>query len=149
MTNIYKESIEKVEQGSQFSVSFQKRSLKIDGKYIIKDGQYEGSLDVEPTTNVLAEIERLYHRYNHSIPSARSDNKKRPYFRALPEHELTDEDMLYGEHRETAQIALELYILIAIINKILVWDEFAKNKWFWQSPNEPSLIILKQWIINQ
>ncbi len=149
MTNIYNESIEKVEQGSKFSISFEKRNLKIDGKYIIKDGQFDGSLGVEPTENILTEIEQLYHRYNHSIPSARSDAKRHSYFRALPEHELADEDMLYGEHRETAQIALELYILIAIINKNLVWDEFAKDKWFWQSPNEPSLIILKQWIINQ
>lgn len=149
MTDIYNESIEKVEQGFKFSINFEKRNLKIDGKYIIKDGQYDGSLGIEPTENVLAEIERLYHRYNHSIPSARSDGKRHPYFRALPEHELADEDMLYGEHRETAQIALELYVLIAIINKKLVWDEFAKDKWFWQSPNEPSLIILKQWIINQ
>lgn len=149
MTNIYKESIEKVEQGSRFSVNFIEQSLKIDGKYIIKNGQFDGCLGIEPSDFSLAEIERLYHRYNHSIPSARSDNKRRNYFRALPEHELDDEDMLYGEHRETAQIALELYLLIAIINQSIVWDEFAKDKWFWQSPNEPSLIILKKWIIKQ
>ncbi len=149
MTNIYKESIEKVEQGSRFSVNFIEHSLKIDGKYIIKNGQFDGCLGIEPSDFSLAEIERLYHRYNHSIPSARSDNKRRNYFRALPEHELDDEDMLYGEHRETAQIALELYLLIAIINQSIVWDEFAKDKWFWQSPNEPSLIILKKWIIKQ
>lgn len=149
MTNIYKESIEKVEQGSRFSVNFIEHSLKIDGKYIIKNGQFDGCLGIEPSDFSLAEIERLYHRYNHSIPSARSDNKRRNYFRSLPEHELDDEDMLYGEHRETAQIALELYLLIAIINQSIVWDEFAKDKWFWQSPNEPSLIILKKWIIKQ
>ena len=149
MTNIYKESIEKVEQGSRFSVNFIEHSLKIDGKYIIKNGQFDGCLGIEPSDFSLAEIERLYHRYNHSIPSARSDNKRRNYFRALPEHELDDEDMLYGEHRETAQIALELYLLVAIINQSIVWDEFAKDKWFWQSPNEPSLIILKKWIIKQ
>jgi len=149
MTNIYKESIEKVEQGSRFSVNFIEHSLKIDCKDIIKNGQFDGCLGIEPSDFSLAEIERLYHRYNHSIPSARSDNKRRNYFRALPEHELDDEDMLYGEHRETAQIALELYLLIAIINQSIVWDEFAKDKWFWQSPNEPSLIILKKWIIKQ
>lgn len=149
MTNIYKESIEKVEQGSRFNVNFIDRSLKIDGKYIIKNGQFDGCLGIEPSDFFLAEIERLYHRYNHSIPSARSDSKRCNYFRALPEHELDDEDMLYGEHRETAQIALELYLLIAIINESIVWDEFAKDKWFWQSPNEPSLIILKKWIIKQ
>lgn len=87
MTNIYKESIEKVEQGSRFSVNFIEHSLKIDGKYIIKNGQFDGCLGIEPSDFSLAEIERLYHRYNHSIPSARSDNKRRNYFRALPEHE--------------------------------------------------------------
>lgn len=40
MQNIYYEVIEKVQNGAKFQVDFQQRSLKIDGKYIIKNGEY-------------------------------------------------------------------------------------------------------------
>lgn len=148
MTNIYYDSIEKVEQGSRFKVDFQQRTLKIDGKFVIKDGKYEGDTGIIIPDNPLAEIEQLFYRYQHSIPSARSENKRKQYFRALPEHELSDDDMLYGCHREATQLALELYILLAIIENKLHWNQFAEGKWFWQSTNHPSLIILKNWIYN-
>lgn len=148
MANIYQQTVEAVEQGSRFHVDFQKRSLRINGKYLIKEGAYEGDLGVDIPNNPLLEIEKLFIRYHHSIPSERSENRRKRYFRALPEHELSDDDMLYGIHREVAQIELELYILIAIIQNKIQWDEFAKDKWFWQSPTYPSLIILKQWIVN-
>lgn len=146
MQNIYYESIEKVQGGSKFQVDFLQRSLKIDGKYIIKNGEYEGELGLTEFDNPLHVITQLFLRYQHSLPSERSDNKKYRYFNALPEHELTDDDMLYGEPRETAQIKLELYVLIMILNGSLKWDEFAKDKWFWQCPTVKDLIILKEWV---
>ena len=148
MASIYQEVIDAVERGSRFKINFQNRSLKVDGKFVIKDGVYKDELGIVIPDNPLSEIERLYHQFNHSIPSERSVHKRRNYFRALAEHDLEDDDMLYGRHRETAQVALELYILCAILQGKLVWDDFAKDKWFWQSPNEPSLIILKKWINN-
>ena len=148
MAKIYQETIEAVEHGSRFKIDFQHRSLKVDGKFVIKDGEYKSELGIDIPDNPIPEIERLYHQFNHSIPSERSEHKRRIYFRALAEHELEDDDMLYGIHRETAQVALELYVLCAILQNKLVWDNFAKDKWFWQSPNEPSLIILKKWINN-
>jgi len=146
MPNIYNESIEKVANGAKFRIDFQTRSLKIDGKYIIKNGEYDGELGVGLTTNPLPIITQLFLRYQHSLPSERSDNKGKKYFIALPEHELSDEDMLYGEPRETAQISLELYVLGVMLNGSLQWDKFAKDKWFWQSPNVKELVILKEWI---
>lgn len=146
MQSVYYEAIEKVENGARFHVDFQQRSLKIDGKYVIKSGEYEGELGLEVSTNPLPVITQLFLRYQHSLPSERSDNKRHRYFNALSEHELTDDDMLYGEPRETAQIKLELYVLIMILNGSLKWNEFAKDKWFWQSPNVKDLIILKEWV---
>lgn len=146
MQTIYYEAIEKVQNGAKFHIDFQQRSLKIDGKYVIKSGEYEGELGLEASTDPLPAITQLFLRYQHSLPSERSDNKRYRYFNALPEHELTDDDMLYGEPRETAQIKLELYVLIMILNGSLRWDEFAKDKWFWQSPNVKDLIILKEWV---
>ena len=146
MQTIYYEAIAKVQNGAKFHIDFQQRSLKIDGKYVIKNGEYEGELGLEASLDPLLTITQLFLRYQHSLPSEKSDNKRYRYFNALPEHELTDDDMLYGEPRETAQIKLELYVLIMILNGSLKWDEFAKDKWFWQSPNVKDLIILKEWV---
>lgn len=46
MNNIYKESIQAVEDGANFKVDFQSRSLKVNGKYVIRNGEYEGELGV-------------------------------------------------------------------------------------------------------
>lgn len=148
MKNIYIEALAKIAEGARFGINFEKRSLRINGKYVIKDSKYEGNLGIEPQPieEVLEEIGRLYQRYRHSIPSERSDAHRKVYFQAIAEHELSDEDMLFGGRREYAQAALELYVLCSILNGSLVWDYFAKGKWFWKSPNENGLIILKQWI---
>lgn len=150
MENIWNEAQEKVYNGSTFRINLEKRDLVIDGKYIIKDGKYEGELGYDtkfPVNALLVMVEEYYREYLHSVPSARSEAKYRRYFRALPEHELSEEDMLYGQHRDITQLRLELFILIAIIQNTFVWDDFAKGKWFWQSKKHPSLIILKKWIM--
>ena len=146
MKDIYQKTIRKVEQGSKFRINFQKRHLKVDGKYIIKKGKYEGECGIEQNGNPLEIITHLFVRYHHSLPSERSVSKRNTYFTALPEHKLSDEDMLYGEAREVAQVKLELYVLMAILTGILKWDDFAKDKWFWQSSAHKDLIILKDWV---
>lgn len=146
MKAIYQQTIESVANGAHFKINFEKRSLKVDGKYIIKDGNFEGELGCEPVENPLPDIERLFNRYRHSVPSQRSDSKSRKYFRALPEKDLSDEDMLYGVHREEAQVELELFILCQLIHGSLRWDDFAPDMWFWQSLNYPSLILLRKWV---
>lgn len=146
MNTIYEQALAKVENGSRFRVNFQNRSLKIDGKYVIKDGKYDGELGVELTDSPLEQITQLYNRYQHSVPSERSDNKRKNYFWAFSEHELSDEDMLYGQSRELAQITLELYVLGVILNGSLKWDDFASGLWFWQSPENKDLILLREWI---
>jgi hypothetical protein len=151
MKDIIKLATQKVSEGAHFSISFENRNLKINNRCIIKDGQYEGVLTLPQTDTLTAlkNIETLYNYYRNSIPSARSEAKRKTYFQALPESQLTDEDMLYGQQRDEAQFKLELYVLCYILNGSLVWDEFAKDKWFWQSPNVEGLILLKTWIINQ
>lgn len=151
MEKIYQETIAKVEAGARCRVNLERMDLRINGKYVIKHGKYEGNLGIEPTTSEesLQEIERLYERYRHSIPSERSDAQRKVYFQALAEYELSDDDMFYGERRDVAQIALELYVLCAILNNSLVWDEFAPGKWFWKSQNQSGLILLKKWFNNK
>lgn len=150
MENIWNEAQEKIYNGSTFRISLDKRSFLIDGKYVIKEGKYEGCLGYNtnfPVDAILAMAEEFYWQYLHSVPSARSEAKYRRYFRALPEYKLSEEDMLYGQHRDITQLRLELFILISILQGALVWEEFAIRKWFWQSSNYPSFIILKQWIV--
>ena len=150
MENIWNEAQEKVHNGSTFRISLEKRNFLIDGKYVIKEGKYEGCLGYDtnfPVDAILAMVEEFYWQYLHSVPSARSEAKYRRYFRALPEHKLSEEDMLYGQHRDIAQLRLELFTLISIIQGALIWEEFAKDKWFWQSPKNRTLTIRKQWIV--
>lgn len=146
MENIYQETVRAVEGGARFKVDFQTRSLKVEGKYVIRDGTHEGNLGVPNCSEeeFFSKVEELYNRYKYSIPSERSESTSRHYFIALPESELSDEDMLYGCRRDKAQIELELYILCQIING-LKWSD-AMGRWFWQSKQEKELVILRQWV---
>lgn len=147
MSNIYQATIQEVEDGASFKVDFQSRSLKLNGKYIIQDSRYEGELGV-PNCNedeFFSNVEELYHRYKHSVPSERSEGKSRLYFMALPEKSLNDDDMLYGERRDRAQIELELYVLCQILGG-LKWNPEKMGKWFWQSSADKDLVILRSWI---
>jgi hypothetical protein len=62
---------------------------------------------------------------------------------ALPERELSDQDMLYGRYRETCRAELEVYILCCMIEGAK-WDE-SWGKWFWHDTDEPNLILLRTW----
>ena len=53
MNTIYPDAVQAVEEGAKFTVDFPSRSLKVDGKQIIQNGNYEGSLGVEPCTCLL------------------------------------------------------------------------------------------------
>lgn len=147
MNNIYQESIRAVEDGVNFKIDFRNRSLKLNGKYIIQDGKYEGELGV-PVSNedeFFTNVEELYRIYKHSVPSERSESKSRQYFMALPEKSLSDDAMLFGERRDKAQIELELYLLCQILGG-LKWDSEKMGKWFWQSKVDKDLVILRDWV---
>jgi len=147
MSYIYQQAILTVEGGANFKVDFHSRSLKLNSKYIIQDGKYEGSLGVPCCSGgeFIAKVEELYHRYKHSVPSERSESKSRRYFTALPESSLDNDSMLYGERRDKTQIELELYILCQILGGFQ-WDAETMGKWFWQSKNDKDLVILRHWV---
>lgn len=147
MDNIYQEAVQAVRDGAKFRIDFPSRSLKLNGKYIIQNGKYEGELGVPGCSEdeFLTNVEELYRRYKHSVPSERSESKSRRYFMALPERNLSDDAMLYGECRDKAQIELELYILCQIING-LKWDSETMGGWFWQGKTDKDLVILRNWV---
>lgn len=147
MDNIYQKAIQAVEDGAKFKVDFSSRSLKVNGRYIIQESKYESELGVQSCNEneLFSNVEDLYHRYKYSVPSERSESKSRLYFKALPERELSDDAMLYGERREKARLELELYILCQIINGFK-WNPETMGKWFWQSKIDKDLVILKSWV---
>ncbi len=147
MNNIYQNAIRAVEQGANFKVDFHSRSLKINGRHIIKNGVYEGELGVPGCSgnDFLARVEELYHGYKHSVPTERSESRRCSYFLPLHESDLDDGDMLYGQRRDKAQIALELYVLCQILGG-LEWEPDTMGKWFWRSKTEEDLVILRSWV---
>ena len=156
--SIYWELLERVESGETFYVDFEKRTIKVGKDYLIKNGEYGaemslfGKLYPDPYSLhvVLHMIRELYKNYKYSMPSERSDSKRKKYFKALSVDELTDEQLVRGQKRETAQAALEGFILCSIIAGHLVWDEdIMCGKWFYQSANDPDLVMLRSWVENK
>lgn len=132
-----------VKTGSELTIDLSARTFRLDGRTLPASAL---DLSAFHAGDPITRIERLYVLYKHSVPSERSDKRRRNYFRALPEEKLSNNDLLYGENRETARAELELYVLCAVITGDLVWDEAVMGNWFWQSVIDPSLVILREWI---
>ena len=115
--------------GARFSVDFKARSLKVNGKYIVKDGvsEIEQSGRYVPE-NFLYHIEDFYEGYKHSVPSERSESRSRNYFKALPEKELSDEDMMYGRYRNSGARHHHESETKANISNVKKSDNFVKHK---------------------
>lgn len=154
--SIYLELVERVSNGEPFHIDFEKRNMKVGKEYLIKEGKFDGTRplllcsdfdEFQRLDSVLSIIEGLYAKYKYSLPSERSDNKRKKYFKALPMEEITDEQLMVAERRETSQAALEGFVLCMIVNEQLVWDENIMNgKWFWQSKTDSDLILLRNWV---
>lgn len=150
---IYEELVRRVSDGESFYINFKNRALKIGKKFIVTDGFYDDERTLYTTSememsDILSQVEALYKNYKHSLPSERSDNKRRQYFKALPVDKLTDKQMATGEIREVARAKLEGFILCMIVDGFFVWDEKEMGKWFYQSKNDPDFVILRSWIEN-
>ena len=147
---IFKELVERVSNGETFHINFEKRTMKVGKEFLIKNGEYdtERSLGFAwQESDILKTLEELYLLYKYSLPSQRSDNKRKKYFKALPIEEITDKQLMIACRREGAQARLEGFILCAIVNGTFKWAE-SMGKWFWQSKNDPDLVILRSWIEN-
>ena len=131
------EYIQAVENGSRPRVDFIKRKFYLNKKEV----------EVNDDTAVirpLEEIERLYENFKRSYPSDRSRYHLHDYFKALPSSEMTDAELINGEERTVARARLEASFLCWVLNGSLTWQN--DNHWFWQSPNDEDLIILRRWI---
>ena len=99
--NIYQEAIQAVENGASFKIDFQTRSFKLNGKYVIKEGKYEG----EGELGVLCCNEKgVPCKYRRTLPHLQTlkslPNGARVNRTSTLWHysrkNLCDDDMLYG-----------------------------------------------------
>ena len=149
--SIFSKGLERVENGERFHIDFEKRTMKIGQDKLIDNGEYDVSQTLyderfDDSRTLLDKVRELYTTYKLSLPSERSDKKRKKYFKALPIDELTDEQLIYGVRREVAQYVLEAFILCAVLNGDFVWDDEIHGKWFYQDKIEKDLVILKNWI---
>ena len=149
--SIFLKGLEQVENGERFYIDFEQRTMKVGQAKIIDNGEYDTSQVLydekfDDSRTLLDKVRELYIAYKISLPSERSDKKRRKYFKAMPIDELTDEQLIYGTRREVAQYMLEAFILCAILNGDFVWDDEIHGKWFYQDKIEQDLVILKTWI---
>lgn len=148
---IYEELIQRVSSGETFRIDFEKQTMKIGKQKLVNNGEYaedrdlfgDSSLDV---SDVLSFVEELYAAYKYSLPSERADSKRRKYFKALSMNEIADEQLFVAKNREVAQAKLEGFILCMVLDGHFVWNESEMGKWFYQSKNDPDLVILRKWI---
>ena len=103
------------------------RSLTFSGKTAEHD-------DAKHTTVEM--LEAAYAAYKYSVPSEK-DMSRTHRFYALPVSELSDEDMMYGMPRDVAEHALEQALADFTLPE--------GSGWFWQSPNDSDLVVLRSW----
>lgn len=128
-----------VRNGGVFHVDFERESVRLNGKEIMNHLPDDWPIVLDDGENVLEEVERLYAEYRNSMPCKTERGK---YFKARSAEEMTAEEMIRGEDREVARAKLEGYI--CCVKAIGMFPDFPG--WFWQSKNDPTLIILKKWV---
>lgn len=148
---IYEKLMEGVNKGKRFYINFETRKMKVGGNMLINEGvwnnEFELGVEKVPLEVCLQNIEKLYNEYKYSLPSKRSERKRKKYFKALSFEEIPGEYLIKGSLREKCQAALEGYVLCSVLNGNLYWDESVMGKWFWKSKEYPELILLKTWIL--
>lgn len=140
---LYDEIINSVASGSVFNVDLKKKILQLDKNNIPLDNI---SVNISSSEDMLSTIHKLFERYKYSVPSERSEGKRRRYFKALKLSEIDYDDFMFGEGRDTAQIKLELYVLLSSIYYKNFWEEIFKERFFYQSDKDKDLIILRDWV---
>ena len=140
---LYDEIINSVSSGSVFNVDLKKKVLQLDKNNVPLDNI---NVNISSSEDMLSTIHKLFERYKYSVPSERSEGKKRRYFKALKLSEIEYDDFMFGEGRDTAQIKLELYVLLSSIYHKDFWEEIFKEQFFYQSDKDKDLIILKDWV---
>ncbi len=128
-----------VNRGQKVRISLEEKIIYIGKKKIDPNSIILPEMEL---TNVWSELERLYRVFKYSRPSTRTN---RSYFKALPLDDLSLTDMIQSIPREQARVELETFVLIHGLKGDFTFDN--DNHWFWFSPNDNDLVLLKQWVM--
>lgn len=62
MEDIYRETVTAIENGANFRIDFQSRSLKVNGRHMIRNGRYDGApwLPEYGCGDFFTDVEELY-----------------------------------------------------------------------------------------
>jgi arsenate reductase-like glutaredoxin family protein len=123
-------------------VNFETQTVTKNRKLIIDHGKPINGFEIRNDPVTFEELEILYEKYKHSVPNG--VKYKKTYFKALNAENLSVEDLINGENRQSAKELLELTLLMGVLNHSLIWPD--DTKWFWQSEKDKDFVILKKWI---
>jgi hypothetical protein len=129
------------EKGEPVFIDLKKKTAWVKGAKIISDGKNETSLPLleDEPPDFFSRTEELYNEYEHSY----FDRSYKPskYFKK-PEQKL---DTWQGQliPRSVAKIRLEAWILL---NALSGKTQLPEGQWYWQSPNDRDLVLLKNWL---
>ena len=77
---LYEKLLEKVENGGSYYINFKTKSLRINHKYYIKDGEVLTDEDlIDSYENPWNMVSELYKNYKESVPSQRDKGSR--YYR--------------------------------------------------------------------
>lgn len=138
---LFDDAVSAVGCGKNVTVDLAQNELRIGKKKInCRDVAREDLIEPYKGIDLLGHLKELYAAYRVSIPSERSERKRRGYFYAKPVEELTDEEMCSGEPRELARVKLETSVLCYKLNGQFVWPD--DSKWFYR---DGDFVLLKEW----
>jgi hypothetical protein len=140
--SVYSELLDRVSKGSKFNINLVQKTLKIDGKEVVLEGNLIDRNDVNLSFDCWEVLEMLYSQYKRSVPSERHLGSK-PYFKADSVEDLTDSEIAFNASRNYCQAQLEGYVLLAALNGWLEWKN--EKHWFYQA-HDKDLVVLKEWI---
>lgn len=132
-------------EGKRIEISLAAHSMSVGNRVMVRDGIWKGNLGIEKVSaeEALRQIEDAYDIFRRALPSG--VGKRWSWFHAEP---CSDEEILWGEDRDTACARLECIVLCHILNGSLNPESAPfRDKWFWQSERFSDLIILKEWLI--
>ena len=134
---------DEVSQEKPFYINIKKRTIKVNKKYLIKEGVIQNGYTINLSNRDPYEVIQVnYEIFKTSRPDR---NCKRSYFKAKSSDELTDKEFVIGESRSLAQAILEGYIVCAIVTNKMYWKN--PKHWYWVSPRDKDLILLREWVL--
>ena len=141
---------ELIPEANNVYIDIVKRNMKVDGKYVIKDGEVKDGYEIcqskLPVKVVFLVMEEYYTEYKYSIPSKGSDSR---YFPGLAFEDIPDDILVKAQRRNKAKAQLEYFVLESILNGSLTWNnEIMGGTFFWKSKKQPDLVLYKNWITN-